>query len=192
MSMTDHVKSVVKSVNYHLRNIYRIRRFITFDSCHHLVRSLVLSRLDYANSALYGISAKDKKKLQILQNRAAKIVFRLGRRDPSAPLLNELHWLPLGSRIKFKILLLTFKSFHGLLPSYLSDLLTAYIQRRQNLRSGDDGLLLQIPRTTRTLGDKSFSAAAPRLWNSLPLRIRQCTSIATFKKALKTYLFPTG
>ena len=52
ISMENHVKSLVKSVNFHLRNIYRNRRFITFESCHHLVRSLVLSRIDYANSLL--------------------------------------------------------------------------------------------------------------------------------------------
>ena len=89
MSMTEHVKSIAKSINFHLRNIYRIRRFITFDSCNHLARSLILSRIDYANSALYGISADDKRKLQTLQNRAAKIVFRADRRHPSAPFLKS-------------------------------------------------------------------------------------------------------
>ena len=73
--MTNHVKLIVTSVNYHLRNIYRIRRYITIDSCHQIVRSLVLSRLDYANSMLFGITSKDRKRLQSLQNRAARIVF---------------------------------------------------------------------------------------------------------------------
>ena len=92
MSMTEHVKSIVKSINFHLRNMYRIRRFITFDSCNHLARSLILSRLDYANSTLFGITTTDLRKLQTLQNRAAKAVFRLGRMHPSATLLRELHW----------------------------------------------------------------------------------------------------
>ena len=190
MSMSAHVNSIIKSVNFHLRNIYRIRSFITFDSCHHLARSLVLSRLDYANSLLYGISSTDKKRLQTLQNRAARIVFRVNRRHPSAPLRNELHWLPVDSRIVFKLMLLTFKSFHGLLPPYLFELLPAYRPLRQNLRSGDDHTLLQIPRTKLSAGDKCFSVFAPRLWNSLPKHIRQCASIFTFKKALKTHLFP--
>ena len=110
MSMTSNVKSIITSINFHLRNIYRIRRFITSESCQHLTRSLILSRLDYANSLLYGITSKDRKRLQTLQNRAARIVFRLDRRQPSAPLLRELHWLPLESRIIFKLMLLTFKS----------------------------------------------------------------------------------
>ena len=112
-SMSEHVKHSAASVNYHLRNIYRIRRYITIDSCYKLVRSLVLSRLDYANSMLYGITSKDRKKLQSLQNRAARVVFRSDRRHPSAPLLRDLHWLPLESRIVFKLLLLTYKGIKG-------------------------------------------------------------------------------
>ena len=112
MSMSEHVKHTAASVNYYLRNIYRIRRYITIDSCHKLVRSLVLSRLDYANSMLYGIASKDRKKLQSLQNRAARMVFRSDRRHPSAPLLRDVHWLPLESRIVFKLLLLTYKGIN--------------------------------------------------------------------------------
>ena len=189
MSMTSNVKSIIKSINFHLRNIYRIRRFITSESCQHLTRSLILSRLDYANSLHYGITSKDRKRLQTLQNRAARIVFRLDRRQPSAPLLRELHWLPLESRIIFKLMLLIFKSINGLLPSYLSEFLVPYVPSRPNLRSGDDNTLLTVPRTKRTFGDKSFAHVAPRLWNSLPIHVRQSASVDTFKKSLKTHLF---
>ena len=102
--------SLVKTVNFHWRNIYRIRRYITFESCHHLVRSLFLSRLDYANSLLFGISAKDRKKLETLQNKAARIIFRCNRLE----------------RVIYKVLFLTYKSVNKLAPAYLSELLKAY------------------------------------------------------------------
>ena len=155
--MTEHVKYVVKSINFHLRNIYRIRRFITFESCNHLARSLILSCLDYANLTFFCISTTDLRKLQTLQNRAAKAIFRLGRMHPSATLLKQLHWLPVDTRMIFKLMLLTFIRYHGL--CYLMYVIFSSIifQKRPNLRSGDDKLLLQIPRPSRTLGDKSFS-----------------------------------
>ena len=191
MSMSEHVKHTAASVNCHLRNIYRILRYITIDSCHKLVRSLVLSRLDYANSMLYGIASKDRKKLQSLQNRAARVVFRSDRRHPSAPLLSDLHWLPLESRIVFKLLLLTYKGINGLLPSYLAGFLIPYVPSRPNMRSANRFLLV-TPRTKRTVGDKAFAAVAPRLWNSLLIHIRNCSSTTLFKKALKTHLFPVS
>ena len=46
MSMSAHITNVCKSVNFHLRNISHIRRFIDVPTCHHAIRALVLSRLD--------------------------------------------------------------------------------------------------------------------------------------------------
>ena len=190
MSMKDHVNTVVKTVNFHLRKIYRIRRYITVESCHQLVRSLILSRLDYANSLLYGISAKDMRKLQSLQNKAARIIFRCDRLHSSSPLRTELHWLPVKERVLFKVLLLTFKGINNLTPAYLSDFLIQYASGRIGLRSMNANLLC-VSRTRRSFGDNAFSVAGPRLWNSLPTHIRRSPSVNVFKKALKTHLFPS-
>ncbi|XP_072023001.1 uncharacterized protein [Amphiura filiformis] len=59
MSMTAQVASISSSTNYHLRNINRIRRFIDKDTCKQAVRALITSRLDYCNSLLINITAKD-------------------------------------------------------------------------------------------------------------------------------------
>jgi hypothetical protein len=75
MSMKNHVQSLSKTLNFYLRSIYRIRKYITVETCHHLARALILSRLDYSNSLLTGISAQDRKRLQRLQIRAAIITF---------------------------------------------------------------------------------------------------------------------
>ena len=62
---------------------------------------------------------------------------------------------------------------------------------KYKLRSDCDGLLLNPLKfkTLTTLGDRSFTAAAPQLWNSLPYSIRSSPSVASFKKTLKTFLF---
>ena len=89
------------------------------------------------------------------------------------------------SRIIFKILLLVYKS-HNLVPAYINSILKNYKPSR-NLRSVDEGLLT-VPRSNqRTYGDRAFSAAAPKLWNALPLDIRNSGSITLFKCKLKTF-----
>ena len=102
---------------------------------------------------------------------------------------SELHWLPVEHRIVFKILLLVFKSLNNLAPSYISDLLTSYIPSR-SLRSSNQSLLV-VPRSIqKSYGGRAFAVAAPRLWNALPIHMRQPRfSLAAFKKCLKTYLF---
>ena len=91
-------------------------------------------------------------------------------------------------RIQYKILLLTYKSLTLNQPAYINQLLPKYVPGR-SLRSSDLNLIC-IPRTnTKTFGHRSFSFAAATLWNALPLHIKKSTSIALFKKSLKTHLF---
>jgi hypothetical protein len=63
LTMKDHVSSLCRSVNFHLRNLNRIRRFIDKSTCAHAVRSLILSRLDYGNSLLGGVSVSDVQRM---------------------------------------------------------------------------------------------------------------------------------
>ena len=129
--------------------------------------------------------------LQYVHNSAARVLTRPKPWEPITPILARLHWLPVKSRITYKVLLLTYKSHHGLAPQYLSDLLHQPATRRR-LRSTGKGLLA-TPRTDlRTFGDRAFSVAAPTLWNSLPKDIRDSPTLDIFKTALKTHLFSTA
>ena len=73
-------------------------------------------------------------------------------------------------------------------PSYLSDLLH-FEKAQQTLRSESMKLLHPGPRSKRIYGQSSFVVAAPRLWNKLPLQIREAKSVTVFRKKIKTHLF---
>ena len=111
------------------------------------------------------------------------------RSDHITPVLQDLHWLPVKSRIEFKIALIVYKALNGMAPDYILQLLVTKPTSRYQLRS-DDRHLLCIPKTKcKTLGDRAFAHAAPTLWNSLPLSIRESCGVPSFKSNLKTYLF---
>ena len=78
--------------------------------------------MDFCNSLLYGLPKQTIKRLQHVQNVAARIVALTPKHEHILPVLLELHWLPLEERITFKILLMTFKCLNGFAISYLSDL----------------------------------------------------------------------
>ena len=102
-----------------------------------------------------------------------------------------MHWLPIKYRIEFKILLITFKILNFLAPTYLLSLISLMLPSKYNLRNSIDNLLLSYPRfkSKATLGDRSFTFAAPELWNALPFDIRSASTVSSFKAKLKTHLF---
>ncbi|KAJ8046308.1 hypothetical protein HOLleu_04936 [Holothuria leucospilota] len=94
MSMSEQVGSLCTSLTHQLRYISRIRRFLDFDTCHLVIRALVLSRLDYANGLLLGCNATDIRRLQCIQNWAAKLICNL----PSLTLLLPAYAACIDSR----------------------------------------------------------------------------------------------
>ena len=188
LSLESHIASIWKSCFFHLHNIWKIRNSLSVAPCEILVHALISSRLDFCNSLLYGLPNNSIKKLQLVQNAAARLVTLSRRQEHIKPILKSLHWLPIEKRIDFKILLITFKALHGFAPSYISSLLTPYSLSR-SLRSSSANLLSKPIFNLKTYGMRSFSFAAPHLWNSLPSDMRKITSVEIFKKCLKTHLF---
>ena len=154
------------------------------------MHAYVTSRVDYCNSLLFGLPNNMIRKLQSVINTAARVVTKTRKYDSISPVLYELHWLPVKFRVQFKLLLLVFKALNGMAPVYLTQKLS-YIPISK-LRSSNQNLLA-IPRSNlRAYGDRCFSVAGPKLWNSLPKNIRMCDSLELFKKRLKTHLFKSA
>jgi len=135
---------------------------------------------------LHGAPSYSIKKLQQVQNNAARIVLEAPRRSHVIPLLRTLHWLPVQKRIEYKVALLTFKVRSTSTPSYLR-LLIQDREYGRNLRSTTTALCQ--PFTTTTFAKCAFRCTAPAVWNSLPKTVLSSDSVAIFKSRLKTFLF---
>ena len=100
-----------------------------------------------------------------------------------------LHWLRVPERIDFKVAVLTYKVLHGSAPRYLGPFAgVANLPGRRTLRSGGTSRLT-VPSVRRsTVGDRAFSVAGPRVWNTLPKEITTSQSLLTFRQQLKTWL----
>ena len=187
LTLTPHVNNIVQSAFFKIRDISYNRKYLTPEASKTLVHAFVTSRLDYCNSVLYGIPKQHLDKLQSVLNTAARLVTQTRKYDHISPVLKKLHWLPIQQRMRFKILLLVYKSLNGIAPQYLRNKLK--YKQNNGLRS-DNTKLLVIPNSNlKTYGDRSFSVAGPKLWNILPQSLRTCKSLEMFKSQLKTLLF---
>ena len=163
--------STLKSACFEkLRNISRMRYFLNNQQIKTLVQATVILSLDYCNALYFGCASNALSQLQLIQNRACRVIFGLKKRESVEEKLKCLHWLKIEERVKFKILLLTFKSLNGLAPSYLHDLLT------MNNISSNRNHLLHIP-TSNSNSSRPFQIAAPKLWNSLPINVKNSKTV---------------
>ena len=144
---SNHKETVRYHNNPNLRALRHIRSILDLDAAKLIGHALVSSRLDYCNSILYGAPELSISKLQRIQNALARVVLQKNSATSVGPLLNSLHWLPVHSRINFKIATITFKSLHSQSPGYLASMLHHYMPTR-NLRSSNSLLLSPHPAKT--------------------------------------------
>ena len=187
LDFDHHVKSLCRTAWFHLRNISRIRKCLSDAACERLIYAFVSSKIDYCNSLLYGLTRSRVSKIQSIQNAAARVLRRIGKREHITPILHDLHWLPVEARCKFKLIMLGHKCIHGTAPKYLSDIVVIR-QPLSSLRSAEDPQLL-CRRAESRLDARAIDVSIPYLWNSLPATMRSTASMPVFKRLLKTFLF---
>ena len=123
LSFKHHISTKCRIAIWNLQHLKPLGPSLTVQACTTLVLGLVISHLDYVNSAFIGLPASDINKMQRVQNAAAKFVLGLKRMDSSTEALKTLHGLPIKFRIQFKIMLLVYTCLNSQVPSYLSELL---------------------------------------------------------------------
>ena len=118
-------------------------------------------------------------------------IFNIAKysRQHISSLRTKLHWLPIKSRIIYKIALTIHLATHHNTPDYLANLLipntTIYEKRHLNKFKLKTPVLSHLTSAQH----KYFSIHAPKIWNNLPHHIRSIGSTVIFKSKLKTYLF---
>ena len=192
LTMDYHISHVCRTAHYHIRSLRYFRSSLTQDMTCQIACSLVGSRLDYANSLLYGITQKNIRRLQRVQNSLARVVIGpqpnyLAHTSNPCSLFEQLHWLPIEHRIKFKVATISFNTIQFNKPAYLHSLLHPYTPTR-SLRSADRNFL-SVPFSHTSFGTCGFSVAAPSVWNSLPTNIRSFSTAESFCHHLKAHFF---
>ena len=105
--MNNHISHVCRSSYFYIRALCHIRQALTDDMAKTVAASLIHTRIDYANSLIYG--STNINKLQRVQTSVAHLVLPNLSQQPATAVLSELHWLPVNSRITFKLACLTYK-----------------------------------------------------------------------------------
>ena len=187
-TLDSHIKNLNQKCYYQLIKLQQLKKCIDRSTLEMVIHSFISSKIDYCNILFHNLPKYQIKKVQRIQNSAARLLTDTSKYSHITPILKELHWLPVESRIKYKVILTTFKCLHDLAPYYLSNTLIKSNNSVRSLRSNTFNNLTK-PKTKNKLGERSFHYSAPDLWNELPLFLKNESSLNIFKSKLKTFLF---
>ena len=190
LSFEAHVNNIRRKSFFQIRNLRRIRDYITDECAAQITHAFIMCNLDYCNAVLAGCTDTRLKRLQTIQNACARFVRRIPRSQHDlSHIFKELHWLPIKFRIKYKLSCMVHRCLFGDSPDYLKELLQAAPSSTiPILLRSQSAVELYCPRAHHTRCG-AFSICGPHEWNSLPAYIRNMTNFEMFKKNLKTFLF---
>jgi len=126
LTMTDHISAVVSKCYCHLRSLGKLRSVQTQSAANSLALAMVMRRVDYCNSVLWGLPSTQLDRLQKIQKTAARIVTPTKHSEHITPVLHSLHWLPVQKCINHKVLSLAYSCMNHSAPEYLQDVVPIY------------------------------------------------------------------
>ena len=154
LSFKQHITHKCKVAMLNIHRIRNIRSTLTTEATYTLVLGFVASHLDFCNSVLFGLPKNSIKKLQRVQNIAAKLVLNRTKHESSTESRKQLHWLPNAARIEFKIIVLVYKCLHENAPEYLQKISVL----REGLGSSTFTNNFHVPKTSQHICIKIFVA----------------------------------
>ena len=186
LTFDRHIDEMYKKIMGSLIFLNRIKNQVTSDIREILVQALALGYLNYCPN-IWGTASKTQiQRVQKLQNFAAKVAVGYGRKyDRATPYINKLEWLKIDKKCLLDTCVLTYKVLNNILPEWL---MTFTLVRDRNpvpTRQSDN---LIVPRTQTSTGERQIKVRAPKLWNTLPVNVRNASSLNVSKKKVKEFM----
>ena len=163
------------------------KRYLSLQTIQRMYFSIVESHFRYCCSVWGCAGDTALRKLQKLQNRAARVVTNSPFDHASLPLISKLGWLTVNEMIDFETACMVYKALHGLAPPCMKSMFQKLSEScNRTLRNTSTDLRIPFCKTSN--GQRSFSYRGVTVWNQLSLEIKTAPSLAAFKTKLKSFL----
>lgn len=195
LTMTRQVNNVCAQGYVMLKNLWKISSKVTDRKLRtQLVHSCILSKINFCSALYNSLPKRELDKLDKLLKAGTRFIFNIygfQSWQHMTPYLQQLHFLPITYRTKFKISLMVYKCFNNQAPDYLKCLLIPRINEhsRETRKDNDITWLNKHPIENVVYKCRSFRHIAPDIWDKLSFIIRDSPTIDTFKTRLKTFYF---
>ena len=132
-----------------------------------VAEAMVMPYFDYCSQVWSNCNCELSNKMQMLQNRLARILLSADIRAHVDDMMDSLNWIKLRDKWTNQMLIITFKCLSDNAPNYLCSMfnfthsLHNYPTRTQTSNT------LVVPHHTSNSGIRTFLCRASHLWNNL-------------------------
>ncbi len=190
MSFDVHIKEMYRKVMGHLLFLNKVKDKFDKDTRKIVVESIALSTASYCLS-MYGTNNSTLlRRVQQLQNFAAKICGEGARRcDHATPFITQLEWLKIEKKVVYEVAVHVFKIMNKLFPEWYMHLPTHNEVSRHTYTTRHRHNL-HVPLTHTDSGGRSLTVLGPKVWNDLPQWVKDSNTLASIKNTSQS--FPHG
>ena len=182
LNFHEHISHVCNKVGMKLALLGRASKFLQKESLLLLYKSLVLPNIDYCDIIYDSCPQYLKSKLQVLQNKALRIVTKAGRREHIHNLHQACNIMPLEERRQFHLAVFMYKALHSMSPQYIQDKFKYTSSIHSHSTRSVTANHLCIPLVKLNAGKSRISYRGAAKWNCLPVEIANSVSLSHFKR----------
>ena len=179
-----YIDNLIKKLNKSVGLLKRNASCLPLQTRKMLYNTLILPNLDYCSTVWDNASKQAVVRLQRLQNRALRIILRKGPRTHIEDMLNSIKWMSVKQRLDYNKCVLMWRIVNNTAPPYLRENFTYASESHDYETQASSTKKLSIKRGHKT----SLTVTGARLWNSLPIELRETKVLETFKKKLYKHL----
>ena len=174
----SQISKLMSKLKTRLVGLNKLKFLAPFKTRNTITIGIFNSVLVYCLPLFGGCDKGEIQDLQVLQNKAARIVTHKPSRSSRKDLYDQLSWMSVNQLIVYHTLLLVFKIRQSGEPEYLASFLN------DDSRTGR----VIIPNTKLGLAQKSFCFRGSSDFNLLPLNLRSSKKIGHFKHGVKRWV----
>ena len=184
-----NIRSIRLKVSRNIAALRKVKKLFRRKNLVSLYRALIEPYFIYCSIVWDNISETLEKQLQVLQNRAARIITGAPLLKSSSLILAELNWMNIKEMREKQKAIMMYKIVHGLAPAYLTEMFTVAYQSSLNDYSlRQSKLIFELPVNRTDYYNSSFAFTGAKLWNSLPDELKHEPSLKRFIKRLEHLL----
>ena len=147
---------------------------------------MVMSYLSYLVPLYGGCPEYHLNSLQVLQNKAARLVTKANWYTPSATMLQQVGWLTIRQMIVYHSLIMIYQVKQEKKPSYIYDRISTSFNVATRLAENNG--IKENRKMKTNLGMQSFLSRSINDWNRLPADIRTTSNLIKFKAGVKLWV----